>query len=313
MQTTWALIMLTAGAAAPAGQTTPLNRGWVSARAEWVVHVDAEAWNASTIGRFVMDHAEKFDLDLDELEDFERETGLDPLTDLLGVTVYGWGAGDQEQVVVVAVTTAKADEALARLEESGESRTLFIGGSEVHTVPGNGEVLVHLRPAARADRRVAVVSEQEETLAHALAVIEGREAALTVGPKPALVAPRTGSFIFVAASCIDDLPDVQAASEVMRLAEACVIDLGEHEGLVQAYGTASAANTEDAGNITQIIRGILALGALMFDREGEMAPLRALVDATDVQTHDNRVTVGIRFPIEGVVEALEAMIEEGEH
>jgi hypothetical protein len=104
----WALIVLVAEAAAPAGQTTPLDRGWVSARAEWVVHVDAEAWNASTIGRFIMDHAEEFDLDLDELEDFEEETGLDPLTDLLGVTAYGWGSGDTEQVVVVAVTTAKA-------------------------------------------------------------------------------------------------------------------------------------------------------------------------------------------------------------
>jgi hypothetical protein len=149
-------------------------------------------------------------------------------------------------------------------------------------------------------------------LAHALAVMDGREPGLVVGQKPVLAAPRPGSFFFVAASSVDELADIEAASEVLRLAEACVIDLGEHDGLVQAYATASAANTEDAGNITQIIRGILALGALMFEREGEMAPVRALVDATDVQAHDNRVTVGIRFPVDGVVDALEQLVEEAD-
>ena len=324
MQTTmWALVVLTAWlhaagavpaaeeAAAPARQTTPLDRAWVSSRAEWVVHVDAEAWNASKIGRFIMDHAEAFDLDLDELEEFEKETGLDPLADLLGVTAYGWGSGADEQVVVVAVTTARADEALARLKASDESRTLVVGGHAVHTVPGD-DVLVHLRTAPQPDRRVAVVSEHQETLAHALAVMDGREPGLVVGQRPLLTAPRPGSFLFVAASSMDDLPELEAASEVLRLAEACVIDLGEHDGLVQAYATASAANTEDAGNITQIIRGILALGALMFEREGEMAPVRALVDATDVQAHDDRVTVGIRFPVDGVVEALKHLVEEAD-
>ena len=92
MQMMLTLLVVAARALVPAAEIAPLERGWVSVEAEWMVHADVEAWNASTIGSFVMEHAEDFDIDLDELDDFQEATGLDPREDLFSVTVYGWGS-----------------------------------------------------------------------------------------------------------------------------------------------------------------------------------------------------------------------------
>lgn len=312
MRTMWAIWFIGAAGMAPVGAvgTTPLQPGWVSAEAEWLVHLDVEAWNASKIGRFVTDHAEALDLDIDELDDFQRQTGLDPRTDIFGVTVYGWVADGAERMVIVAVTTDRADAALERIRESGESRTLLIDGHEVHTVPADGDtILVHVRPDARFDRRLVVMSQDQAALQAGLAVIEQRAPSLTIGRKPALTGPHPGSILFMAASRLEAL-DIEPASEVLRLSDACVIDVGEHEGLFGAYATASADNAEDASNITQVVEGMLALGRLLMARDGELAPVRALIDGVDVAADGTRVTVGFRHDVQALIDVAGPLLQE---
>lgn len=302
------LAALLAGASAP--KTSPLEHARVTRDAEWLVHVDVEAWNQSTIGRFVMDNAEGLNIEMDEVDDFEEEVGLDPRTDLIAVTAYGWHDDGAERLVVVAVTTAAADEALAKLlqEKEDDVRTDIVDGHEVHVFEHGPRV--HLRRADRADRRIAVLAEGETAMQTGLAVLDGRAAALERGGKLNLADPRRGSFLYVAASAFDEWRDIKQASEVLRLSDACVLDVGEHEDHVQAHATVSAETLEDARNISQIIQGILALGRVLTNENGDLAPVRRILDALDVSTEQKRLTVSLRVPTDEAIDALEEIIEE---
>ena len=103
-------LVLTATATA-----SPLKKDRVAADANWLIHVDVERLLNSTIGRFLLEHAEELDIDLDDLDKMKREVGVDPRTDLKGVTLYGTGDEPGEDAIIVAVTTDRVDEAIERL------------------------------------------------------------------------------------------------------------------------------------------------------------------------------------------------------
>ena len=116
----------------------PLNKDWVAADAQWVIHVDVAALLDSTIGSFLLEHGEQFALDLDDLDDFKRETGLDPRTDLKSVTLYGSGDEPGEDGVIVAVTNDQVDEAIELLLDNDEVpiRKREMGGRTIYVIGG---------------------------------------------------------------------------------------------------------------------------------------------------------------------------------
>jgi RNA polymerase sigma-70 factor (ECF subfamily) len=178
----------------------PLEPGWVAEDALWLVHVDVGAFKNSTIGRHVLEHADQFGLE--DLDEFEREVGLDPRTDFVSVTLYGASEDPEADGVIVAVTSARADEALARLKASQEidSVEAVLDGYTVHILADGGERhYLHVRPADRRDQRIVVLAGSEEVLLDAVRVIDGKAPGLARGKSTVLDGgPGAGSIVFVA-------------------------------------------------------------------------------------------------------------------
>ena len=293
------------------GESRPLEPGWVAADACWLIHVDIGALKNSTIGRFVLEHPEEFDLD--ELDEFEQEVGLHPLTDFMSFTLYGFSDDPEADGVIVAVTSARADEALARLKaiEEIDSVEVKLEGYSVQILTDDGERhYLHVRPADRRDQRIVVLAGSEDVLLRAIKVIDNRAPGLSAGRSSILDGgPNRGSIVFIACGDIEELGGIEPASEILRLSDGVTIDVGEAQG--QAYGeaTVSATSPESATSIAEVVKGMIALGRLIAAQEPEARPLADLANAIDVGVHDQKITVRISFDAEQLVWILGAIDE----
>ena len=150
-------LLLAAGWAGSApAYAGPLKISWVGSDAKWIIHVDIEGFTGSTIGSGLLEGADDLGIDLGDLDDLKNESGLDPRTDLMSVTAYG-SEDIEEKAVVIAITNAAADQALAKLTANDDiqSEVIKVEGFDVHHFSDGGERhYVHLRTADRAARRI---------------------------------------------------------------------------------------------------------------------------------------------------------------
>jgi hypothetical protein len=289
----------------------PLEPGWVAAEAMWLIHLDVGAFKNSTIGRFVIEHPDQFDLD--DLDEFEQEIGLHPLTDFMSFTLYGLGDDPEADGVIVAVTSARADEALARLKAIDEINSVEVKleGYPVQVLSdGDERHYLHVRPADRRDQRIVVLAESEEVLLRAIKVIDNRAPGLSAGRSSILDGgPDRGSIVFVACGDIEALGGVEPASKILRLSDGVTIDIGEVQGHTYGEATVSATSPESATSIAEVVKGMIALGQLFAAEEQEARPLADLANAIDVAVHDQKITVRINFDAEQLVRILGALDE----
>jgi hypothetical protein len=288
----------------------PLHSGWVSADALWLIHVDVGGFKGSTIGRYVLDHPCEFDLS--GLDEFEEEVGLSLLDDVMSVTLYGFSDEPDTDGVIIAVTTGRADEALARLQENPEVRMREIerDGSLLYAIDADGEQFyLNVRRADRRDRRLVVLAHSEAALLDALRVIDGRAPGLVAGRSAVLNGgPGPGSIVFVGASG-GELLGHQPGSEILRLSDGVTIDVGERDGMAYAEGRIFADSPEKAADIADVLHGILAMGRLLAAEEPEAQPLAGLADAVDVTIRDRKINVRISYDAERLLGILDELNE----
>ena len=288
----------------------PFQKDWVAADAMWLIHVDLEALAGSTIGSFILEHADELDL---ELDDFERETGLDPRTDLMSVTAYGFAGDPEEDGVIVAVTSAEADAALERLLESEEieSQEVEVEGYRVHAFrDGDERHYLHVGRSDRPGRRVVVLSDDVLLVANALKVIDDRAPSLRMGKPPMPARPQDGSIVFIAVTRLGELDAIEPVSKILRLSDGVVIDVGEVDEVLHGEATVSVASQEKADDIVNVIEGLVALGHLVSIEE-DLGPMGRVIDSLSVKARDGKITVGIQYPSKQLIEVLE-MIEDDE-
>jgi hypothetical protein len=271
----------------------------VAADALWLIHVDVGGLKGSTIGQHILAHPDEFDLS--DLDEFEAEVGLSLVEDFMSVTLYGFSDDPETDGVIIAVTTARADEALARLRSNPEVRIADLdrGGYSLHRLTADDEQFyLHLRPADRRDHRVLVMAHSEAALLDAARVIDGRAPGLHAGRSPILNGgPGPGSIVFLGCSG-GELLGQEPGSEILRLSDGVTIDLGEVDGASYAEGRIFASSAENAADIADVLHGILAMGRLIAAQEPEAKPLAQLADAVKVSIRDRKINVRVSFDSE---------------
>lgn len=277
----------------------PLQPGWVSGDALWLLHLDVAGLKGSTIGQYVLAHPEEFDLS--DLDEFEAEVGLSLVEDFMSITLYGFSDDPDTDGVIIAVTTDRADEALAGLRSNREVRITDLDrdGYTVHRLNADDEqFFLHLQPADRRDRRIVVMAHSEAALLDAVRVIDGRAPGLTVGRSAILNGgPGPGSIVFVGCSG-GDLLGHEPGSEILRLSDGITIDVGETDGVSYAEGRIFASSPENAADIADVLHGILAMGRLIAAQEPEAAPLADLAKAVKINIRERKINVRISYDTE---------------
>jgi hypothetical protein len=163
---------------------------------------------------------------------------------------------------------------------------------------------LHLRRLEGGERRLLVLGEGRERVVAALRVIDGARPALPAGESKLLRQPREGSFIYAAATKLDGLPEIEPASELLRLSDGFAADVGEAGGELSAELTISAGPERDAADMAAVVEGVVAIGRLAAAREPGPCPVRDLAEGVRVRVEERRLSLRVQMVAEKLIEAL---------
>jgi hypothetical protein len=302
------------GLAAPA-RAEALNPRWIDADATWVLHIDLENLMQSEFGRHVLNDPDQFGMDDDDLQDFIRDTGIDPRQDMTGISVYGRGEPDEKAIVLITMNDA-IDGLIEKMKGEPQYWEIKHKGHVFHGwMEGEDEgALIHVRPRRRGDRLV-LVSGDIDALARAADVLDGKQADLRKARDAALQAsPRDGSLVYAEAIEMPWLEDGEnPASAIVRQMSRLVVDLGEDGEDSYLAVTVSADTSEDARNISEVLQGIVAMGRMIGGSEPELAPLLEISRGLQIQADGRHISIEARYRTGHLAHLLHQVAELEQH
>jgi hypothetical protein len=284
-------LLLACGAAAALTSATfagPLHKAWVAPDAAWIVHVDMDAMRSSTLGSFVTEHRK--DLELEGLDEFKKEVGIDPLADIKGVTVYGSSPTPGECVAIVTATSA-IDTALAKLGEKERGlKTISEGAYTLYTWTEHGtERFGYVRPGEKPDERIVIAAVEKPRLLEAIKRLEAPGEAPAQGA--IMATPKAGSVLFVSATAMKGLPDT---SMMLQKVQGLRFDCGEASGEVFAELHITAGSSEDATNLLQAAQGGLAIARMCAGSDPDLKDLVKASEKLKLSSDEKTVKASLR-------------------
>ena len=221
------------GLAAPVlAQPDPAD--FVSADARWLAHVDVDRLLGADLVRAVMDK-EGVSFDSGEFADMKTALGLDPVTDVHAVTVYGT-AQDPERAVAVVSGNVKLEQALDRLVMHMKREERAVGDLQLHhwserDSNSGDELFTYVARRVDSDERLLLAGANADDVVHAARVVRGEAKGLSGSGSSLVLAPSPGAAIYVSASpeLLDGL-DVDAPDEVVKMVSSLRLEIGENAG-----------------------------------------------------------------------------------
>ena len=315
-----------------------LRTEFVPADARLVLHFDVQGLQHTQLWKAMSAPGGPLDeLQSEELQLFKTQFGIDPLTDLLSVTLWG-SSEDLEPEAAVLTTTASIDQALGLLRMQPGYRTETRDGVEIQfltfdddhdhdldeddddedgtriavEVGGESEEVAAYVHALASGQRAIVVAETPERVLRAAKVVRGESPSLANARGGAFQArPRPGSFFFGAT--VGGLPktgDFQPASQILGLAQGIQFDLGEAGGSFFVHAAISTADPEFARKVREIATGLVAMGQVMLAMHEEVPQgVRDLLSAIQVSQSDNLVEVDFQYATAGLVDLMRTLDE----
>jgi hypothetical protein len=301
----------------------PLKPQFVAADAQWMAHVNVEAMVNAPLVKHVLDNPERFHIEMDGLEQFTQHTGLDPLKDIRDVTAYGNGDPHDGEALAIVTVAPVVDQTVEKIKSEAPSyREITANGYTVHSFKDEDHETLFFSvrsiparapaPAAAGADRLVLLSHSLDKLIGGLEVLDGKTPSLA-SAKPAdsaRPAPGAGSFIFIAANSLswierhhDD--DHDPASALLRNSEQITIDIGEAGPECYINGSLAVGSTEDAANAAKVLQGLVALGKIMSNDEGELSGFGDLFNGIDIESTGNHVKVTVKQSTDRLIQALD--------
>lgn len=277
----------------------PLERGLVEKEARWVVHIDAEAVRASTVGPAIRELVES--IDTHSRERIRKELGFDPSTEVLGITIFGRGYSGDDGIAVLT-TTAEADKMDAGLSGAGlsEHRVVEVEGARIHswTIETKPAFAVCLPARDDPSRRRVLFSGSLERIQQGINVARGAAPSQSHEPPKGVLAtePTPGGMFFAAADGLSE--NVQPDAGALRGVETVLVQMGEAAESDSKWLVGSVrlqtSDAERATNVQQVLNGMLAMATMAGQDTEELRPLVQAVKGVKVSLEDRDVRINAR-------------------
>ncbi len=289
----------------------------VSAKAKWIMHMDLEKLRSSqTHAKLLSDEQQG---DFAKIAKKMNDTfGIDPRTDLTGLTMYGVlvqgkDAESKQQHRTVAIADGKFDigrfmgavkERKGYATEKHGKHTLMefkIGKSRVKTSAGPVKVQGKTKTSwcCFQDKGTLVISDNKHVLTDALDTMDGTAKSLAKDAFKHL-AVMAESPMFMAVANLGEISDLQPKAKFFQGAEAISIFVCE-----KVINAASAPASDNARLVVtaivdgkdevaseqtkKLLDGLLAIASL--SQEKDMAPVRSLIQKVTVKRDKATLTV----------------------
>lgn len=313
-------------ALALAAQAAPLDPKGIPADAQGIVHLDLDLCAKSAIGDALKKYAAKALLEDAEkqrqYDDFKNETGIDPLTDLNGITLGIFkdenGGAEPAPGVIVARGKFSAEKitACARKNNNTVSKLgsmTLIEGTDMFDALGNGKKTE--RPKNK-NHCIAIASPDTLLIGETAGMVKKAAAAFS-GETPSYATPavldtfgKQGAAPMVILYANRELTGAAGPQMPISKAENALFSLSEtgaslHARIFSEYPTPEAARKTQAA--VQMLIGFLQMGAANSERPEaaeQMQSLQRLVDNLRINTNGKSLDITADYPVAELVQLL---------
>jgi hypothetical protein len=257
------------------------NAKHLAADAKWFLHLDFEAAKHTVVYAEVLDAVRaQFPLD-DTLKQLKAGIGVNPLTDITGVTVYNTSF---EKDVAAVIIYAKVDQDMLQLAVSNnpDYKQVAYGKHTLHTWTDNNDGKTKV--GCFYGDGMILLADKADTLKMALDVLDGTKTAGSALVKT----PEKGAFLYGAVD-LNAIPQVadKNLSQLLSNAVGMTMCAAEREGKVIATVQLNTKNAELATQLKKMIDGVKAFGELATKAEHPtvsdlLSKVQVSVDGTSV-------------------------------
>lgn len=291
----------------------PLDPRLIPADAIWAAHLDMDAAATSPVCTFMRTSMPP-ELRA-ALDDFTARFGLDPFTDIHGITVFGRDHVQRSGAAIVITSTAtdQLPERLAAAKLPGFTATASPTITRMSwTDNGKSWHAAILRPTS--DTRALIFTGSEADLDSAIPLVEpsrAAEATLALTDRR----PREGSFFFAAVRDIAGVSDESPRAQVLKAATSLSIDVGESRATSDvtlfAHVRMDAASPKDATNIRDMVQGMMAVAKLGFRARPDLASeIDSLMASAKLSTTESAFNFDAEHPAKEVIRVMDLLAKD---
>jgi len=276
------------------GLAAPLQKSLVHADPNWVVHLDLQKYTSSRLHAGLLNH-EIMDKLRAKNAEISTVYGIDPIKDIKSVTVYGLDVKEKETVICVDGTfnreklfdqiRKKAHE--APQEETYHQNTIYSWDSDKYIV--------------FAKEGPVIIGMSDKAIKTALDVIARKKQDISASPLKSELDKAPSDAILTAAVENISLLVKHSKPVILKKMGNALFTLAERQEDLVFDLNIFALTPEDAKNMEQIVRGLIAMANLQ--KEDIPAELKLPEDLT-IQTKGNTVRMGFTYPVEYIIQLI---------
>jgi hypothetical protein len=304
-------IILIAGLGLAAGPAfaAPLQRSEVNPAANWVAHVDLEAFRNSAIGKLVLTELENSGLN-QKIEQFMTVFSFNPLRDIRDVTLYGNGQ-DRSNAVVVVEGQFDTQKLLSMLRLNSQYQEIPYKGSTLHRwqqepKPGRQPADNQMMYGCVCDGNRIVMGSGLDAVQQAVDTLKGQASGASSGLLGQIPEGPNKVFAQVAAVGVGQIVGQDPKAALLKQTESLALSLGENSDKVFGELSLTGQSAEAADSMTKVIQGLIAFAQL----NGERPQLAELAKSLSVSQADKTTQVRFEAPAQTVYRFLKSQWEQ---
>ncbi len=300
-------ILLTSALAAATWLTAaPLVKSEIAKDAKWLAHIDMEGLMQSSFSEMGVSKLKEA---INEANEGKVSIDVDlVLSEIKSLTAYG--ASFTETAATESVIILKTGDRLQAIfaglvahqeMEGTESPLKLLEDKPYPTYLLEGELYL-----AFPDKNYAIAGKSFERIEKAYAVIVGKADSLEDSDQKLVLNEESGFFMMVTANGIDSLKNVPPQARMLQKTKGGQLSIGETNGQFRANVILTTEGPKVSMQLSQIVRGLLALASFT---QVENQSMMEVVDSVDVRQGDDFVSLDFRYPIEKLMSLLGTAME----
>lgn len=303
------IYIFTATAFGFTGFGAPLDKTHVANDAQWMAHLDVEELKDSAVGEFLLATLRE---EIAKNNDSPISVDIDLVAkELHSLTAYGSSiTEDPEKNSVLIVRTGDRARSIIdgyiaslEMETDGKSGVKRLDGKAHETYLIGNELY-----ATFLQDDVWVSSKSYEQIEKAQQVIEGGIKNIENSDSKLMRADEPGFFFLATVEGFDAIADMPPQARVLQKAQGGHVALGEEGDMFKTKIALSTPDAETSNQLSRIIQGMVALAS--FAEVGDER-LNTLMNNLVVEEEDRLVSIGLEYPVGGLINIIETLADEG--
>lgn len=253
----------------------PLQKSEIGPAANWVAHIDLEAFRDSGIGRLILAELKNQGV-TEKLQNFETIFSFNPLRDIRDVTVYGSGQ-DRDNAVAVFDGQFDPQKLLTLVRLNPQYQEMAYKDSTLHRWQQEP------KPGGQADNRMmygcicdgnrVVIGSGLESVKRAVDTLKGQTTGTPAGLLRQIPQGRDAVFAIVAATDVGSVVGQNPQAALLQQTDSLSLAIGEDTDRLFGELSLQGRSAEAAQNMTKLLEGIAAMAQLSSSERPRLAEL----------------------------------------